>query len=88
MATPARVLAVGQEQTSSYRGGSDLTPLHGVSSVWTSFDFDCELGVMWMMNAPKLVGLLRLLGLLGLVSPLWRASMERSVPLLEDPDSE
>ena len=83
MATPARVVAAAREQTSSYRGGSGRSPLHGASSVWTSFDF--EFGVMWMKDAPRLVGLL---GLLGLVSPLWGVSMERSLPLQEDPDPE
>jgi hypothetical protein len=83
MATPARVVAAAREQTSSYRGGSGLTPLHGVSSVWTFFDFDWEFGVMWMKNAPRLVGLL---GLVGLVSRLGRVSMERSLPSLAVPD--
>ena len=88
MAATAGVVAAAREQISSYRGGSGLTPLHGVSSVWMSFDFDWEFGVMWMKNAPRLVALLRLLGLLGLVAPLWGVSMERSLPLLEDPDPE
>ena len=78
------VVAAARVRTSSYHGGSGLTPLHGVSSVWMSFD--CEFGGMWMRDVPRLVGLLELPGLLGLVSPLGWVSVECSLPSPADPD--